>query len=1005
MSNNLIERLTAQFYDWEQRGRGRLMFDVPVRIEPAYVPFVRQIQPNITTHDDGRKHSAFTWIKDKLFGTQTTAQLISTEETPFALPYESREQLVALKAILPKERENTLAQTEQFLTILSQIRNPVNFDIIASQETIYLQWVVRESDFRFVYGQLQIFFPYLAFLPEYTEQPLSSEKESHIVDLGLEQEFILPLATYNDRNVDSLTGLFGILESLRGDEQAALQILFQGTSYSWTNSIISSVTDYDGTSFFLDAPTFPKYAQQKVSAPLFGVCVRVMAQSSNRNNARNIAESLAYSLCNVSASPVNSLCPLSGERYQAGEHYTDVINRESRRLGMLLNSAELTQLLHLPTETLSSHKFEEQCKTKSAPQLGAGIQLGVNVHQGITQEVTVPNTHRMKHTHIIGATGTGKSTLLLNLITEDILSGNGLAVLDPHGDLIDAVLSRIPEHKQQDVVVIDPSDAQYSVGFNILSAHSEIEKDILASDLVSVFKRLSTSWGDQMNSVLANAILALLESKGGTLLDLRHFLLDKAFRETILKDVTDPHITYYWRKEYPLLKSSSVGSILTRLDGFLRPKAIRNIVGQKRSINFEDTMDNKKILLIKLSQGLIGTENSYLLGSLFVTKIYQTALARQAKGEILRNDFFLYVDEFQNFVTPSMANILSGARKYRLGLVLAHQDMQQLVRQDAELANSVLSNCGTRICFRLGDSDAKKFEEGFSYFNASDIQNLAVGEAIARFNGSNSDFNLSVTQQLVIEETNATQNRETIIALSNQKYATPISDLVFSTPLETTPEAEPEKPKKETPPKTERKVEEEYAVTYTSQETVQPVSEDKQQQLVDDLVRRKEASRHRYLQTLIKRMAEARGYIAQIELPTPDGKGRVDVSLEKNGKRIACEIGITTTKEWEIHNVEKCLNAGYDLVIACTDEQKAVNLMQRKITELLDKSQQEKVAVFLPEDLFAFLDMEAAKEQQPEEKRMKGYRIKTEHTTTSLQENQRKRESVIKTIVDAFRKE
>ncbi len=359
---------------------------------------------------------------------------------------------------------------------------------------------------------------------------------------------------------------------------------------------------------------------------------------------------------------------------------------------------------------------------------------------------------------------------LLSLFVQDIKQGNGLAVLDPHGDLIENILPYIPEHRIQDVILIDPSDASFPVGFNFLTAHSDIEKEVLSSDLVSVFRRFSTSWGDQMNSVFANAILAFLESsKGGTLMDLRRFLVEKPFREQFLSSVTDFHIQYYWHKEFPLLKSTSIGPILTRLDTFLRPKPIRYMVAQKRGLDFEKIMDGRKILLVKLAQGLIGDENSYILGTSFVSKIYQAAMARQAQAKSHRTDFFLYVDEFQNFITPSMSAILSGARKYHLGLVLAHQDMQQLVRNDADLASSVTSNAGTRICFRLGDSYAKRFEDGFSYFDAQDLQNLGIGEAIVRIERPESDFNLSI---LEIKEHGNRLVRDSVISVSREKYGT-----------------------------------------------------------------------------------------------------------------------------------------------------------------------------------------------------------------------------------------
>jgi hypothetical protein len=273
---------------------------------------------------------------------------------------------------------------------------------------------------------------------------------------------------------------------------------------------------------------------------------------------------------------------------------------------MLLNTEELATFVHVPDEgAIAGALSHIHLKTRELPAdlRSHAHVLGLNSHQGIDQKATVSSEQRFTHMHVIGATGTGKSTFLLNNIVQDIRNGNGLAVLDPHGDLIEAALKYIPKHRLKDVILIDPSDPEYSVGFNILKATSELEKEVLSSDLVSVFQRFSTSWGDQMTSVLANAILAFLESsEGGTLGDVRRFLLEPAYRASVLKTVSDQSILYYWKEQFPVIKTNSIGSILTRLDSFLRPKAIRHMLTQKEGINFSDILNSQKILLVKLSQ-------------------------------------------------------------------------------------------------------------------------------------------------------------------------------------------------------------------------------------------------------------------------------------------------------------------------------------------------------------------------------------------------------------------
>lgn len=996
----LAEQLTAQFYRWEQRGRGWQCFAESVDLEPHFYPFFFHAAPPSTGHiDDGKQHTFLSWVADAFTSKPKPAPKSNTwdeEQEIEALVFDCDEPIHVYSVALPKGHKVDIQATEQLLLMLSNCLYPVSFEIIGSSTAISLQIVCRQSDAGQVVSQVKAYFPECIIKErnDLIEDIVTQEgKSASIVHFGLRDEFMRPLKMANNFKSDPLIGIFGTLEHLQAGEHAVIQILFQGAMNPWAESIMRSVTDSSGKAFFENAPEMIPLAKEKISSPLFGVAMRVMGVSHNIQSAHHISNMVGSALGRIYFSESNSLIPIYPP-IEFQEQVDDVVLRETHLVGMLLNSRELATVVHLPSDTVASTKLERDIrKTKAAPGITEGHQLvlGENEHQGKVKNVTVSSQQRLRHTHLIGATGTGKSTLLHSMIVQDIMRGTGIAVLDPHGDLIESILPYIPLRRHADVIVIDPSDGEYPVGFNILSAHSEIEKDILSSDLVAVFRRLSSSWGDQMNSVFANAILAILESKqGGTLIDLRRFLVEKSFRDAYLKTVSDPNIVYYWQKEFPLLKSGSIGPILTRLDTFLRPKLIRNMVAQKKGLDFENILDTQKILLIKLSQGLIGTENSYLLGTFFVTKIYQAAMARQVKSKEDRKDFFLYVDEFQNFITPSMSLILSGARKYHLGLILAHQDMTQLTKYDTELASSVASNAGTRICFRLGDTDAKRFASGFSFFEAEDLENLSTGEAIARIERPEHDFSLTTIPQPVLDQQRAETNKETIIDLSRQTYGTPKEEVEKQ--LETLREAVQETKEEPYLPATQK----------TKEQPKQPV-EILETVLPENLIKKKEESQHRYLQALIKKMAESRGYKALIEQPTPDGKGRVDVHLERNGKSIAVEICNTTEPDWEVHNIQKCFGAGYDLIVAFSNERKSLDNIRKKAEELLNDEIRSKLQFFEPDGFFQYLDTELAKEASTEV-RTKGYRVKVEYSAVSGDEAKHMSNAIVKTVTEAGRK-
>jgi hypothetical protein len=567
--------------------------------------------------------------------------------------------------------------------------------------------------------------------------------------------------------------------------------------------------------------------------------------------------------------------------------------------------------------------------------------------------------------------------------------------------LVDDLVARLPEHRINDVILFDPADTDYPVGFNVLAAHSDLEKTLLASDLVAIFRRLSTSWGDQMHAVLANAIQAFLESKcGGTIADLRKFLIDREFREDFLTTIPDEEITYYWRKEFPLLSGRPQGPILTRLDSFLRPKLVRQMVVQRENkIDFRSVMDDGKIFLAKLAQGAIGEENAALLGSFLIARFHQTAMSRQDMRATDRRPFLIAADECQHFVTPSMASILSGARKYSVGLVLAHQDLTQLQRKDGEVYSSLTANAGTRIVFRVGDSDARSLADGFANFTSEDLRALSVGEAICRYDRADHDFNLAVPLVDTIDEDAALAKRAYIVELSRKKYGQPpsereqVKDVVpADTPVPDADAPALPMPKSAAPPQAPAPPAKPAAPARRIPVKREPVEE---------AALGRGGAQHKYLQELVKRFADAQGYRATIEKPTPNG-GSVDVALDRADGSIAVEISVTSTTAYESGNVAKCLAAGYARVVVLAPERRRLDAIAKVVRSALLDSERSRVDFLLPEEFLTYLSAQTP--PPPSEEQVGGYKVKVSYKKPNDEGAKARQRAVTEVIARSVKK-
>ncbi len=1028
---SIHEQWSAQFSAFERRGRGWQIFPHAVAPEPPFQPFRGYTLAEIV--DDGRRPTALSsfvaglsrWLASEPAPSQANPD---PKPEPESIALE-RGQLVEFQTALPAKLDIGRDAFATFLDRLAVCAEPVAFELLGTEASIIAQFAAGKADAPVVRRQLTAFFPEATFLPTdhtLTEAWDAAFPDALMVEFGLENEFMLPLAT--DAAVDPFVGLIAGMSELAVGELALFQVLFQPVENDWRDSTWRTLTDAEDKAIFPDEKRFLIGAKQKFSAPLYGAVVRIAVKADGFERMTEIARELAYGL-RVFADPEgNALIPLHNKEYPLDAHADDVLRRQSRRSGMVLNAKELSGFVHFPGSEVAAPKFRRAVEnTRPVPaglRQSSGLCLGANIHLGQSVPVRLSVEQRVRHMHVIGASGTGKSTMLVNLIRQDIEAGEGIGVLDPHGDLVERILGIIPPERVGDVVLVDLADESHSIGFNILSAHSDLEKNLLASDLVSIFQRLSTSWGDQMGSVLQNAILAFLESsQGGTLADLRRFLIEPAFRERFLASVTDPDILYYWRKGFTQLSGNkSIGPVLTRLETFLSPKPIRYMVSQRENrLDFADILDTGKIFLAKLPQGQMGKENAFLLGSLLVSKFQQLAMSRQAQRAESRRPFWLYVDEFQNFITPSMAEILTGARKYRLGLILAHQELRQLDR-DREVASAVLSNPYTRVVFRVGDADARTLENGFANFEARDIQNLETGQAICRVEKADGDFNLTIPLPEEPELAQAEATRQAVITASRKRYGTPRADIEAALRAAFAAEDAEPKPAKAkpvpppVPPEPEPKAAERPKVTGSKEEQApvappvaaapevapapKPPEEAESSPPPPDLGRG--GAQHKAIQRRVKEAAEALGFHSVIEKEVLEGKGSVDLLLVRESKSIACEISLSTSVDHEVGNVSKCLKAGFPSVaVICLSEDR-LEKIRAAVVGSLGKETTGGVVFFLPDEFIAHLQsLPLPKPPTPQgPKIIKGYKVKHKVAKTPLADQKQSEAASISSIAD-----
>jgi len=652
----------------------------------------------------------------------------------------------------------------------------------------------------------------------------------------------------------------------------------------------------------------------------------------------------------------------------------------------------------------------------------------------------VAETDRTTHCYVIGATGTGKTKFLQFLIQQDIDNKKGVAVFDPHGDLIEDLKGflagryyGIEDHQdiKEKIILIDPTDSKFTATFNPLEGLPGVSIPEQVNELISAFRKIwYDSWGVRMEDLMRSSLIALGEAEF-TLLELPPFLTRRGFRESILQKVGHPIVREYFNRFDSMTDRGQITwiePVMNKINSFLSDPRIRQMFSSpKSSFNIREAMDEKKVLLINLNKGKL-KDSTDLLGSLLMAKIQMAAFSRANIPREKRVPFYLYIDEFQNFASESFAVILSEARKYGLSLIMAHQTLSQI---SEELRSLILGNTGLQVFFRVNRHDASLLAKEIFQYSGYEVKSM--GKSSPNFWSYSEEWEFK-TEEL--------QNLDPRFCYAKHKIGggvIPLHTVEIEPPWEVLGmEAEPFQKYVDQIPfgqkylvaRQELNVQEEQRKSFIresvetrwlkeekevrvsrrppkeepieaeiKQETPVPL----QEKTKVSFLKPKLESQHRYLQTLIKKMAEEKGFRATVEQPTPDGQGKVDVSLERDGKKIACEISITSTPDYELGNIEKCLAAGYEKVVLCAPDKKALEKIRSLTSQRLNDQEQGRVFFLNTDELFFFLEEEAAKEAGKEE-RVKGYRVKVKYQPVNAAEKQTKREAVAKVIIGALKR-
>ncbi len=717
---------------------------------------------------------------------------------------------VLLEVSLPRENEIKIDAAEQLFSSLVAMKNTKGiFSFLKLADSISFEIVAKPQDIRFYVGvpnklrdmvekQIHGSYPDAQVIEVEDYNLFEIPGKVAYQALKLKKANYLPIKTYRDLAIDPLSSITSVLGKMSEGEAAAVQILISPSSEEWKKAGRDHIT----TTKKREAnPETAKYSvdnkeleaiEQKITKPGFKVYLRMLVVSSTKEAAESHISNLEGSFSQFNSS-YNEF-KKETNKYFKGMAIVDFIYRQLPlwpKNNGVLTTEELATVFHFPNkmvETPSIHWLNARVAPAPSNIPLEGLYIGKSVYRGQVRPVYLEEDDRRRHMYIIGKTGVGKSEFLKDMILQDIRAGKGLCFIDPH-DTIDMILPLIPPERAEDVIIFDPSDTQRPMGVNFLDADTEEQKDLICSSIIGLMYKLydpnkTGIIGPRFEHAIRNAMLTVMTEKGNTFVEVVRVLTDASFVQELLPKIQDPMVRRYWTDQIAQTsdfhKSEVLDYIVSKFGRFVTNRMVRNIIGQSESsFNLRKVMDDGKILFISLAKGKIGEDNASFLGLILVPRILAAAMSRQDIPQDQRRDFYLYVDEFQNFATPDFGQILSEARKYRLNLIVANQFIGQI---EEDVKNAIFGNAGTIMSFRVGVSDANYLQHEFQpVFNEQDLINVERYHCYIKtlIGGEpTKPFSLDMTRNL--DEEKKMENprvAELVRELSRLKYGRP-SELV-----------------------------------------------------------------------------------------------------------------------------------------------------------------------------------------------------------------------------------